>query len=418
MRFLHIADVHLDTAFACRSSEIRDRLRKALREAFERCVDTAVSEKVDAVLIAGDLFDGTSVSFETERFLLEQFRELADAGIQVIYVTGNHDPGQELPAAIQDWPDAVTIIRTGDPVIVEVGERPGEAVGYVSGVGHTTSHETDDLSLCLRPRADTSLPQIALLHTQVTSASESHIHQPYAPSSVDNLRSAGFHYWALGHVHTQQRLSESPSIHYSGNLQGRHPRETGAKGGLLVDLSDPAWPGVESKEFSRVRWKTVTVETLSNVQTFERLVDEIADAWDKARSSDPGRVDTEWMLTVDLTGPSPMYGRLRNADELETIGDELVTRTGILAAEVRNQGVHPMVRLEEHKSRRDTLGETLRLTEAIQDETEKLPVSEDDLAGFDPKRDGSPGAYIRRLMAGAGEEITLRMLRDLDGSRE
>ena len=77
-----------------------------------------------------------------------------------------------------------------------------------------------------------------------------------------------------------------------------------------------------------------------------------------------------------------------------------------------------MVRLEEHRSRRDTLGETLRLIEAIQDETEELRVSEDDLAGFEPKRDGSPGAYIRRLMAGAGEEITLRMLRDPDGSRE
>ena len=396
MRFLHIADVHLDTAFACRSSDVRDRLRKALREAFARCVDTAISEKVDAVLIAGDLFDGTHLSFETERFLLEQFRELADAGIQIIYATGNHDPGQELPAAIQDWPDAVSVIRTEDPVLIEVRRRMGEAVGYVSGVGHTTSHETEDLSLRLRPRADTSLPRIALLHTQVTSARESEIHQPYAPSRLDHLRGAGFHYWALGHVHTRQQLSESPSIHYCGNLQGRNPREAGTRGGLLVDLSDPAWPEVEFKELSRVRWETVTVATLGNVHTFGRLVDEIADAWAKARSADPGRVDTEWMLTADLTGPSPMCGRLRNADELETIADELVTRTGILGAEVRNQGVHPMVRLEEHRSRRDTLGETLRLIEAIQDETEELRVSEDDLAGFDPKRDGSPGAYIRR----------------------
>ena len=42
MRFLHIADVHLDTAFACRSSDVRDRLRRALRAAFARCVDTAI----------------------------------------------------------------------------------------------------------------------------------------------------------------------------------------------------------------------------------------------------------------------------------------------------------------------------------------------------------------------------------------
>ena len=333
MRFIHIADVHLDTAFACRSSDVRNRLRKALREAFACCVDTAVSEKVDAVLIAGDLFDGTSLSFKTERFLLKRFRTLAKAGIQVIYATGNHDPGDELPAATQDWPDAVTVIRTGDPVLVEVGRRSGEVVGYVSGVGHTTSHETEDLSHRLKPRADTSLPQVALLHTQVTSATESHVHQPYAPSSVDDLRSAGFHYWAIGHVHTRQQLPDVSYIRYSGNLQGRHPRELGAKGGLLVDLTDPAWPEVEFREFSRVRWDKLSVANLSNVHTFERLVDELADAWDKARSADPGRVDTEWMLTVDLTGPSPMCGRLRNADELETIADELarISHTSRLA---------------------------------------------------------------------------------------
>ena len=416
MRFLHIADVHLDTAFAGRSRGVRDRLREALREAFEHCVRTAVSEKVDAVLIAGDLFDGTSLSFETERFLLAQFQKLADQGIQVVYATGNHDPGQELPPTVHDWPDAVTVIRTGDPVLVEIRRPTGEVVGCVTGVGHTTSHETEDLSLRLRPAADTSLPQVALLHTQVTSASGRQIHQPYAPSTVENLRSAGFHYWALGHVHARQQLSESPSIHYCGNLQGRNPRETRARGGLLVDLDDAASPAIEFKEFSRVRWERVPVATLSDVHTFERLVDELTTAWDNTRSADRGRVDKEWMLTVDLKGPSPMYGRLRDDNELETIADELVHRTGILDADVRDKGVYPKVRLDEHRLRRDVLGATLRLSEGIQQGATELPVPTDDLAGFDPKRDDSPQAYIRRLMAGAGEEIARRMLPDPDGS--
>ena len=389
-----------------------------MREAFARCVDTAVSERVNAVLIAGDLFDGTNVSFETERFLLKQFQTLAETGIQVIYATGNHDPGRELSAATQDWPDAVQVIRTGNPVLVEVKGRTGEAVGYVAAAGHTTSHETDDLSRRLRPHADTSLPQVALLHTQVTAARGSDIHQSYAPSNVDDLRSAGFHYWALGHVHTRQQLSDSPSIHYCGNLQGRNPRETDAKGGLLVDLSSPDSPAVEFNEFSRIRWEKLTVATLSNVHTFKQLIDELTDAWDRARSADPGRMDTEWMLTVDLAGPSPMCGQLRDPDELETIADELVTRTDVLGAEVRDRGLHPKVRLEQHRSRRDVLGATLRLADGIQEETEQLRVSESDLAGFDPKRDGSLGVYIRRLMTGAGEEIIPRMLLDPDGSRE
>ena len=121
------------------------------------------------------------------------------------------------------------------------------------------------------------------------------------------------------------------------------------------------------------------------------------------------------MLAVDLTGPSPMCGQLRKPDELKTIADEVATRTGVLGAEVRDKGLYPKVRLEEHRSRRDVLGATLRLAERIQKETEELPVLERDLAGFDPKRDGSLGAYIRRLMAGAGEEIAVRMLLDPDG---
>ncbi len=76
MRFLHVADVHLDTSFAGRSEAVRRRLREASREAFRRAVDVALQEEVDAVLIAGDLFDGDRLSFETERFLLEQVGRL------------------------------------------------------------------------------------------------------------------------------------------------------------------------------------------------------------------------------------------------------------------------------------------------------------------------------------------------------
>ncbi|MGD8873441.1 MAG: DNA repair exonuclease, partial [Gemmatimonadota bacterium] len=93
MRFLHVADVHLDTSFAGRSESVRRRLREASREAFRRAVDLAIREEVHAFLIAGDLFDGERLSFTTERFLLDQASRLADHGITVVYATGNHDPG-------------------------------------------------------------------------------------------------------------------------------------------------------------------------------------------------------------------------------------------------------------------------------------------------------------------------------------
>ena len=93
MRFLHIADVHLETSFTGRSEEVRARLREASRQAFRNAVDLAIREDVHALLIAGDLFDGDRLSFQTERFLLEQVGRLNDQGISVVCATGNHDPG-------------------------------------------------------------------------------------------------------------------------------------------------------------------------------------------------------------------------------------------------------------------------------------------------------------------------------------
>ena len=417
MRFIHIADVHLDTAFAGRSDDMRNRLRHAAREAFGRCVDTAVGEQVDAVLIAGDLFDGGSLSFESERFLLAQLGRLAEADIQVVYATGNHDPGHGLrangldwPANGLDWPGNVTVIPGPDPVTVPVMGRTGDIVGHVTGAGHATARETTDLSLRLEPVPDTALPQVAILHTQVTSATGRDVHRAYAPSGIEHLRAAGFHYWALGHVHLRQELSADPPVLYCGNLQGRNPRESGPKGGLLVDLGDPAHPVIEFREFSRVRWEKVTVSGLEGVRSLDGLVNEIAAGWDVARSSDSGSDDTEWMVAVDLAGPSPMWRKLREEEEIATIEDEVAARLGALGAEVRAGRLHPAAQIDDHVDREDVLGAGLRLCGDVLSGKDRLGLADTDLAGFDPERDRTLDAYLRRLLAGGAEEIMTRML--------
>ncbi len=415
LRFIHIADVHLDTAFAGRSDDMRDRLQRASRKAFARCAETAVAEQVDAVLIAGDLFDGSRLSFKTERFLMEHLATLGEAGIQVIYATGNHDPGRGIRAADLEWPGNVTVIPNAEPRTVPVTGRTGERTGYVAGVGHATSLEVEDLSLRLRPRAGTRLPQAAVLHTQVIPATATAVHRPYAPSTIGHLCEAGFHYWALGHVHLRQALSTSPPVYYSGNLQGRTPGETGPKGGLLVDLRNPEAPEVEFREFAPIRWEKLEISALGGVHTLERLVRSVADAWEKARSADPGGTHTEWMLVVDLTGPSTLWREVRKPEEVETIEEEIANRLGILSAEVRTDKVYPEASTEDHANRPDVLGAILRLAREVAAGTEDLGLSEEDFAGFGREQDGSIDAYVRRLAVGSGEEILARML-DPEGS--
>ncbi len=430
MRFIHIADVHLDTAFAGRSERVRSRLRAAAREAFARCVDTAVSEEVHAVLIAGDFFDGARLSFGSEGLLLRQLDVLAGAGIQVVYATGNHDPGTARAVTDLAWPGNVTVIGGADPVTVTIVNRAGEPVGQVTGAGHATARETADLARALRPHPDTRsphpdalqphpdtrLPQVALLHTQVTSASGSELHQPYAPSSLDHLRGAGFDYWALGHVHQRQALTHDPPVHYPGNLQGRNPRETGAKGGLLVDLQDPGHPVVEFREFSRVRWERLALGELERARTLDALVELVVSAWEEARAADPGSEATEWIVAVDLAGPSPVWRQLREREELEALEQECADCIGAMSVEIRAGRTHAVVPLEDHIDRQDALGASLRLCRRVAAGDDRLGLTEADLAGFDRERHGSIERYLQRLLDGGSAEIMARMLADSGGS--
>ena len=436
MRFIHIADVHLDTAFAGRSEEVRSRLRAAAREALARCVETAVSEEVHAVLIAGDFFDGARLSFGSEGLLLRQLDVLAGAGIQVVYATGNHDPGAGQVVTDLAWPRNVTVIGGADPVTVTIVNRAGEPVGHVTGAGHATARETADLAQALRPRPDaglpgpdaglpgpdvglprpdTRLPQVALLHTQVTSASRSELHQPYAPSTLDHLRSAGFDYWALGHVHQRQALSDDPPVHYPGNLQGRNPRETGAKGGLLVDLHNPGHPVVEFREFSRVRWERLALGELEGARTLDALVELVVSAWEEARAADPGSDGTEWIVAVDLAGPSPVWRQLREREELGTLEQECADCIGAMSVEIRAGRTHAVVRLDDHIDRKDALGASLRLCRRVAAGDDRLGLTEADLAGFDRERHGSIEQYLQRLLDGGSAEIMARMLADSGG---
>ena len=417
MRIVHIADVHLDTAFAGRSEETRNRLRQASRDALARCVSLALAEKVDAVLIAGDLFEGSHISFATERFLLDQLRLLDDAGIQVVYATGNHDPGSVFRDRRPDWPDNVAAVLGEEPTTVTIRGRGGEPAGYVVAAGHGTSRVTEDLSRRLRPLPGTPLPQVALLHTQVAGGGGTPAHHPYAPSRLEHLRAAGFHYWALGHVHLRQELSADPPVHYCGNIQGCGPRETGPKGGLLVELVDPGHPHIEFREFSRVRWERVKVDDIGDAHTLEEIVGAVAAAWERSPRAEPEGGDTQWMVVVELAGPSPLWRKLREPEELETIAEEVAIRLGALGTEIRAAQVHPPAPVEEHAGRLDALGAALRLCREVGAGSERLGLSAKDLAGFDPERDHSLERYLRRLLEGGAEEILSRMLVPGDGPR-
>ena len=111
-RFLHLADLHLDTSFYGEKPELRRLLQQEARMCLERAVDLALAKKVQALLIAGDLFDQDLLSFATEKKLLVEFQRLRAGGVKVFYAPGNHDPFNGTSGIGRlSWPDNVYIYK-------------------------------------------------------------------------------------------------------------------------------------------------------------------------------------------------------------------------------------------------------------------------------------------------------------------
>lgn len=408
MRILHLADVHLDTAFTGRSPAIRSRLRQATREAFRAAVQLALDERVHAVLIAGDLFDSDRLSFETERFLVAELKRLLDAGIAVVYCTGNHDPGSiSTTRRAIPWPSGIHLMDSAEPQVVEICDRDGHPVGSVTAAGHETGVEERDLAATYPdpgsgPHAN--LPRVAMLHTQVTGSRTAERHHRYAPAALDTLTGAGYDYWALGHIHQREVLSEFPGVCYPGNLQGRSPRETGPKGAVLVEVRRGLPPAMEFRSLAEVRWETLELRDVPG-QSPDALVGAVEARWRPLRSADVGG-GVQWMVRVRIGGTTPLWRELRSEEDVTWLREELTERLGALQVDLRVEDVHAPVSVTDFEDREDVLGEAIRLVRA-------LGAGREELAGLAEELHG-PGeqdlaAYLAEILASAPAELVSRM---------
>lgn len=412
MRILHTADVHLDAAFASHSDDLRRKLREASRTAFTRLVDRALDEHVEAVVIAGDLFDGERLSFQTERRLLAELARLTGAGVPVVYATGNHDPGRIGRRAMDlRWPEGVHVARDRESVQVTIVGAEGAEVGRITAVGHAGPREADDLSALFPPPAG-DLPRVAVLHTQVNGAGGWRHHDAYAPSELDQLQAAGYDYWALGHVHRRQELCGDPAIHYPGNLQGRNPGEGGPKGALLVDVIRGGPADVRFVSLAPIRWEDLAVGNLREAVTLDDLVQRVLGTWEAARSDDAGDPGTEWIVRVDLRGATPLWRELEREEDQEHLRAELEMLLRVLHVSLRVGEVHPPFEVADHLERPDVLGEVLRLAQSTRDSTgQALHFEPHELVGAGAEE--AMDEYVSDLLQGAEEEILARMLKSV-----
>jgi DNA repair protein SbcD/Mre11 len=410
MRFLHAADLHLDTAFVARSEDVRRRLRDASRDALSRLVDLALRERVDAVVLAGDLFDDARISFRTERLLIDQLGRLEEAGLPVVYATGNHDPGrtgartQSLP-----WPSNVTLARSTEPVRLEITHPQRGVIGSITAVGHEHEQVGDDLVVSFPPPTGPGC-HVAVLHGTVLDSAGAAAHARYAPTTLEALTRTGYDYWALGHIHVRDALSVSPGVHYPGNTQGRTQRERGAKGCLVVDLVERSAPEVAFHRLGPVQWEDLAVRELEHIETLEALVRAVREVWSERTAEHASDPPEDWIVRVILTGPTPLWRELAEEENLAALIDELGYTLGALEVSIDASRVHPPYRVEEHLERRDVLGEALRLLRSVREGSE-LSVELAELRLIGLEREEERAGYLAGLLADAEPELLARMLK-------
>ncbi len=251
LKFLHAADLHIDSPMRGLESYEGapvERLRSATRRALENMVQLALSERVNFVLLAGDVFNGGWKDFSTGLFFATQMLRLREAEIAVVLVRGNHDAASSVIRNLR-LPDNVRELDSRRPETFEVA--PGV---FVHGQSFARRATTENLASGY-PDAVRDAFNIGLLHTCLDGREG---HEPYAPTTLAALRTKGYDYWALGHVHNREILSVEPWVVFPGNLQGRHARELGAKGATLVNMKGACV--VEARSLDVVRWERLHVD--------------------------------------------------------------------------------------------------------------------------------------------------------------
>ncbi len=321
-RFIHCSDLHIDSPFKGLASQVpslTERLRESTFRSFHNIVKLAVEEKVDAVLIAGDIFDGADRSLQAQLKFHRGLLELSKKGIPSFIVHGNHDPSNSWSHML-DWPENTTIFPGNKveriPVI-----REGETLAWIYGISYPQKEVNENLALKFKKDQEQGFA-VGLLHANVGQHPG---HDNYAPCSLQDLISSDFDYWALGHIHEFKILRENnPCIVYSGNTQARHLKETGPKGKgcCLVTLNSGAPANIRFVATDVVSYRSAKVDVSSAssinevLQAIQSQVEELA----KESLTREGLV-----VRLVLTGRTTVHNELQNPGATKALAEEIHT---------------------------------------------------------------------------------------------
>ncbi len=226
-KLLHIADIHLDSPFSLLDAEKASVRRNELRGIFSSVMLFVKSAGIDAVLIAGDLFDTGFVTAETAALIKNAFASCPDC--KFIISPGNHDPYTETSVyrSVSFSPN-VFIFSSETVQKFSFDDLNMDVYGFAFCDNELRRSPVAEFRV-----EDPERINILLAHCDIASPLSK-----YAPVTKNDLSSCGVDYAALGHIHNSDGVLKAGNTHYaySGVLDGRSYDETGHKGGILLDI--------------------------------------------------------------------------------------------------------------------------------------------------------------------------------------
>lgn len=300
MKFVHAADIHLDSplqSLALQDARQIERMRRATRDAFERMIDLCIEQQVAFVVLAGDLYDHDCPNMQIAVFLRNQLARLETKGIRVVIKKGNHDADNKITSALT-LPATTRILSDRKPETIRFDDLPVRVA--IHGQSFKPGPVTENLAASY-PAPLQGYFNIGVLHTSLAGSGVDH--DIYAPCSLEDLTTRGYDYWALGHVHKGAILARYPWVVYPGNLQGRHAKETGPKGCMVVELEDHRIASAELVPLDVVRWHQAPVN-LRNKTRESELIEGIRASLAQAYRDADGRPSAVRLI---LTGQTLLH---------------------------------------------------------------------------------------------------------------
>ncbi len=273
---------------------------------WEKIVDKALKQKVDALLISGDIIDRNNRYFEAFGPLEAGIKRLAENKIDVFAVAGNHDYDILPRLAKNNHTDNFHLLGEGGKWEFKSIKKDGESILNIAGWSYPAAQVRKSPLSELQP-VKTDIPTVGLLHSEVNNPGSN-----YAPVTVDRLEESDFKGWILGHIHKEFLISDISSfILNPGSPQPLHPAEPGFHNIYEVVIKSSGSFEIKKYLLASLLYMNLEVDISGREQITELPVEISENIEQKLESAGEMIHIPELIITrIKLTGKTPLNRKI------------------------------------------------------------------------------------------------------------